>query len=95
MHPRADPVQLLHDETPPGRCLQGHLELRPSKRAKNLRTLSRCAGATRERETSPVTVSTHSAVICARCWSSPITIAIWGLLKLHGLNTYADYPRLS
>jgi hypothetical protein len=33
-------------------------------------------------------------VICALCWSSPITIVIWGLLKLHGLNTYADYPRL-
>src|SRR5207253_7624178 len=31
MHVRADPVQLLHDETPPGGRLQGHLELRTIK----------------------------------------------------------------
>ena len=28
------------------------------------------------RDTSPVSVSIHSAVICARCWSRPITIVI-------------------
>ena len=50
--------------------------------AEELRAIG--AGATRARETSPVAVSSHSALICALCWSNPITI-IWGLLKLHGL----------
>ena len=83
MHARANALQLLHDETPPRRGLEVALEATtgwrfvvassatssswPSKRAKNLRTHSRCAGATRERESSPVAVSTHSVVICARC----------------------------
>jgi hypothetical protein len=44
---------------------------------------------------SPVSVSNHPVVICARCWSNPITIVIRGLPKLHGLNTCANYPRLS
>jgi hypothetical protein len=56
----------------------------PRKRHKNRATGSRCAGATRVRLTSPVSVSIHSAVICPRCWSSPITIVTRGLLKLHG-----------
>jgi hypothetical protein len=50
---------------------------------------SRCAGATGTRPISPFVVSIRSVVICALCWSSPITMVIWGLLKLHGLNTYA------
>jgi len=40
---------------------------RPPNRAKNLRTPTRSAGTIRPRETSPMSVSTHSAVICARC----------------------------
>ena len=48
------------------------------------------------REISPVSVSSHSAVICARCWSSPITIVTPGLLKLHGLKRLRGLvPRLS
>jgi hypothetical protein len=58
----------------------------PRKRPAKRRTPSRSAGAIRERDSSPVDVSIHSAVICARCWSSPITIVTRGLLKLHGLQ---------
>jgi hypothetical protein len=36
MYPRAYPVQLLHDETPPSGCLQGHLELRTIKARQEL-----------------------------------------------------------
>jgi hypothetical protein len=36
MHPRAYPVQLLHDETPPSGGLQGHLELRTIKARQEL-----------------------------------------------------------
>jgi hypothetical protein len=32
-------------------------------------------------------------VICARCWSSPITIVTRGLLTLHGHNACADKRR--
>jgi hypothetical protein len=39
----------------------------PRNRPRNRRTCARCAGATRAREISPVDVSIHSAVICARC----------------------------
>src|SRR5205814_2194884 len=34
------------------------------------------AGLTRARLISPLATSIHSAVICARCWSTPITIDI-------------------
>jgi hypothetical protein len=40
---------------------------RPSNRPKNLRTPWRSAGTIRARETSPVSVSSHSPVICERC----------------------------
>jgi hypothetical protein len=46
----------------------------PANRPRNRRTPSRCAGVTRPRLISPVSVFSQSAVICARCWSSPITI---------------------
>jgi hypothetical protein len=42
----------------------------------------------------PVSVSSQSAVICARCWSSPITMATRGLLTLHG-SLPARHARLS
>ena len=51
----------------PGRRLERDLELLAANRARNRRTPARCAGATRAREISPVSVSIHSAVICARC----------------------------
>jgi len=41
--------------------------------ARNFRTPARSAGAILARDTSPVIVSIHSAEICARCWSRPIT----------------------
>ena len=47
---------------------------------------ARSGGAIRARETSPDAVSSQSAVICARCWSSPITIVTRVLLTLHGLK---------
>ncbi len=53
------------------------------------RTGARSRGAPARRAprpSSPVSLSSQSAVICALCWSSPITIVIWGLLKLHGLK---------
>src|SRR3954453_6897964 len=59
----------------------------PAKPPRNRRTPSRCAGVSRARLTSPVSVFSQSAVICARCWSSPITIATRGLLTLHGSIT--------
>src|SRR4051812_23068933 len=37
--------------------------------------------------------SAHEERICARCWSSPITIVTRGLLTLHGLNACADPVR--
>jgi hypothetical protein len=49
---------------------------RPRNCSQNSRTPVRCAGLTRRRDTSPVSVSNHSAVICALCWSNPITIVI-------------------
>jgi hypothetical protein len=39
----------------------------PAKRPKNRRTPARSAGRTRVRPISPVSVSIHSAVLCARC----------------------------
>ena len=49
----------------------------PANRARNRRTPARsAAGVTRARLISPLTRSIHSAVICARCWSIPITIDI-------------------
>ena len=48
----------------------------PRNRSQNRLTPARCAGEIRERVTSPVSVSIHSTVICALCWSSPITIVI-------------------
>ena len=39
----------------------------PSNRARNFRTAIRSAGVIRAREISPVSVSIHSAEICARC----------------------------
>ena len=41
--------------------------------ARNFRTPARSAGTIVARDTSPVIVSIHSAEICARCWSRPIT----------------------
>ena len=67
----------------------------PANRARNRRTPSRCAGAPHARPISPVAVAIHSVVICARCWSNPISIVIRGRLKLHCLNTCAHYPRSS
>jgi hypothetical protein len=68
----------------------------PRKPAAKRRTPARSAGAIRLRAISPVPVSRHSAVICARCWSSPITIVTRGLLKLHGEQRQRGRaPRLS
>ena len=66
---------------------------RPRKRPRNRRTWARSAGLTRAREISPVVVSIQSQVICALCWSSPITIVTWGLLKLHRLQASAAQRR--
>jgi hypothetical protein len=86
---RPDRLELLDDEAPARRRFQRDVELFAAKR----RTPSRSAGAMRFREISPVSLFSHSAVICARCWSSPITIVTRGLLKLHGLNACADELR--
>jgi hypothetical protein len=92
----ADRPELLNDEPPARRRLQSHLDLLAAKRAAKRRTPSRSAGATRLRAISPVSVSSHSAVICARCWSSPTTIVTRGLLKLHDLKRpRGRAPRLS
>jgi hypothetical protein len=48
----------------------------PANRSRNRRTPTRSAGLTRVRLISPLPRSIHSAVICARCWSTPITIDI-------------------
>ena len=64
---RADPVELLDHEPPAGRRLQRNLEIRALKLREELRTPARSAGAILARDTSPVTVSIHSAEICARC----------------------------
>ena len=48
----------------------------PANRSRNRRTPTRSAGLTRARLISPLARSIHSAVICARCWSTPITIDI-------------------
>jgi hypothetical protein len=82
-------VKLLHDKPPARRRFQRNLELLASEPANELADTGSVSGVTRARETSPVEVSTQSAVICARCWSSPIRIVIRGLLKLHGLNACA------
>jgi hypothetical protein len=93
VHLCADRFELLDDEAP---VVASSATLRswPAKRLRNWRTPSRCPGDTRARLTSPVSVSSQSAVICARCRSSPDTIAIWGLLTLHG-SLPARYARLS
>ena len=62
-----DGEELLDHEPPPGRGLQRHLEPltgKPRQEAPNTGPVGRI---TRARETSPVSVSSHSAVICARC----------------------------
>jgi hypothetical protein len=67
MHHGAHPVQLL-DHEPPARCrLQRHLELAVMEALNELTDTGAAAGVTRARETSPLDVSSQSAVICARC----------------------------
>src|SRR3954447_2226391 len=80
----ADRAELLDDDPPPGRRLQRRLEPlanEPRQQPADLLAMGR-------RNARPADlaglVSSHSAVIGARCRSSPITIAIRGLLKLHG-----------
>ena len=65
MHLRADRAQLLDHEPPPGRRLQRHLELLAGETLKEPAHASAISRATRPRDTSPVDVSIHSAVICA------------------------------
>ena len=93
VHVGSDPAELLDHEPPAGRRLQRDLELLAAEPRQEPRTAARSAGTTRARCTSPVSVSSHSLVIHPRCWSSPITMLTWGLLKLHGLNACADTLR--
>ena len=67
MHLRSDGPQLLDHEPPSRRGLQRHLERPAGEPLKEPAHAARSAGATRVREISPVSVSIHSAVICARC----------------------------
>jgi hypothetical protein len=90
---RADRFELLDDEPPVVVASSATSSSRPANVTAKRRTPSRSAGAMRLRAISPVLASSHSAVICARCWSSPITIVTRGLLKLHGQNACADTLR--
>jgi hypothetical protein len=67
VHLRADSAKLLDHEPPPRRRLQRNFELLTREPSRNRLTPVRSAGITRARDTSPVGVSIHSAVICARC----------------------------
>jgi len=67
MHLGTDRLKLIGQEPPARRCLQRDLEPLAAEALSEPRTRSRSAGAIRVRETSPVEVSIHSAVSCARC----------------------------
>ena len=66
------PLELLDHEPPPRCRLQRYLQ--PLAPEPLLEPTNPRAGAILAREISPLIVFSHSAEICARCWSSPITI---------------------
>jgi hypothetical protein len=86
MHAPADALELVGHDPPTGRRLQPDLELLLADRSQNRLTPARRTGQIRERITSPFSVSVHSAVICARRWSSPITIVISNAPRSHRLR---------
>ena len=67
MRPGTDRVQLLDHKPPARRRLQRHLELPAAETAQKLPDALAVRRRTRARPISPVAVSIHSAVICARC----------------------------
>ncbi len=76
MHDRTNAAQLLSHEAPASRLLQPSLELLVSEALAEPAHTSSVRRRDRDRDTSPVSVSIQSAVICALWWSSPITIVI-------------------
>ena len=95
MHPRTHPAQLLNHKAPARRCLQRNLELlagEPSKEAAHPLSV-------RRRDTRPADLPGHAVKPLPRDLRSVLIKSHYdrhrGLLKLHGLNAYADYPRLS
>jgi hypothetical protein len=80
----ADRLELFDNEPPARRRLQRDLKPLAGEAPQKPTDTVAVRGRQRARLTSPVSVFSQSAVICARCWSSPITIATRGLLTLHG-----------
>ena len=67
MHPRADRAQLLDHEPPARRRLQRDLELTATKARKEATHALTVRRSDPGAATSPDSVSSHSALICARC----------------------------
>ncbi len=95
MHPRTHSAQLLNHKAPACRGLQRNLELlagEPAKEAAHPLTV-------RRRDTRPSDLSGHAVKPLRRDLRSVLIKSHYdrhrGLLRLHGLNAYADYPRLS
>ena len=75
MRHRTGADQRVTDEQPPRAGLDRDIDPRPAKRSAQRATAAGVASI-RPRITSPVSVSSASKVICARCTSNPATIAI-------------------
>ena len=91
MHAGTNRTQLLNDKPPARRRLERHLELPAAE------TTQEPAHALTVRRHDPRPTELPGLSVdplgrdLRRCWSNPITIVIRGLLKLHGLNTCADF----
>jgi len=88
----SDRAQLLDEEPPARGRLERDLQLLIGERARNRRTPARSAERTRARLISPLSRSIHSAVICARCWSTPITIDISTISLHHATGSVQPDP---
>ena len=93
--PRRQPAQLLNDEPPARRRLERDLELlagKPGEKPAHALTV-------RRRHPRPADLPGHGVQPLRRDLRSVLIQSHYdrhrGLLKLHGLNTCANYPRLS
>jgi hypothetical protein len=95
MHSRVDAAQLLNNEPPARRRLKRDLELL----ARETGEKPSHALTVRRRDTSPADLTRLGVDPLGRDLRSVLIQSHYdrhrGLLKLHGLNACADYPRLS
>src|SRR5207237_5890249 len=95
VHPRTHSAQLLNHKAPARRSLERDLELLAGEPLKEAAHALAVSGS----DTRPADLSGHAVKPLRRDLRSVLIKSHYdrhrGLLKLHGLNAYADYPRLS